>query len=141
MRRLGLLLAVVVLAALGAFAAIAFFNARDDAGVGAPAGDGPGVPVSSLGDVASQAPDTPAGNVVVLYSDPSQRAPLEALAEEIAGPPSDDLEQVGQAVLVRREEAADGVVAIAGDRGVRAASADDPRLRAFIERRLGASAG
>ena len=71
MKRLGLVLAVVVLAALGAFAAIAFFNARDDAGVGTSASDAgaPGVPLSALGDVGTTRIDTPAGNVVILYSD------------------------------------------------------------------------
>jgi hypothetical protein len=140
MRRLGLLLAVVVLAALGAFGAIAFFNARDDAGVGTPAAEGPGVPISQLGELPAQS-DVPAGNVVVLYSDTAQKAALHALAEDIAGPPSSDLEQAGQAVLVRRAAAADGIVAIAGDQGVRVTDPADPNLRAFIEGHLGAAAG
>ena len=135
MRRLGLLLAVVVVAALGAFAAIAFFNARDDAGVSSPPAAGPGVPLSQLGGV--QAPVTKPGNVVVLYSDSDSHAALEALAEDIAGPPSTDLEQAGQAVLVRKAPAADGIVAIAGDRGVRVTDPADPALRAFIEAHLG----
>jgi hypothetical protein len=139
MRRLGLLLAVVVLAALGAFAAIAFFNARDDAGVATPSSTGPGVPLSQLGGV--QAPETQAGNIVLLYSDAASRAPLEALAEDVAGPPSPELEQAGQAVLVRKAAAADGIVAIAGDRGLRVTDAADPALRAFIDAYLGASAG
>jgi hypothetical protein len=135
MRRLGLLLAVVVLAALGAFAAIAFFNARDDAGVATPSATGPGVPLSQLGGV--QAPSTREGNVVLLYSDAASRAPLQALAEDIAGPPSPELEQAGQAVLVRESPAADGIVAIAGDRGLRVSDPADPALRAFIEAYLG----
>jgi hypothetical protein len=137
MRRLGLLLAVVVLAALGAFAAIAFFNARDDAGVATPPSTGPGVPLSQLGGV--EAPRTQAGNVVLLYSDRSMRAPLETLADDIAGPPSPELEQAGQAVLVRRAPAADGIVAIAGDRGLRVTDPADPALRDFIEAHLGAA--
>jgi hypothetical protein len=144
MRRLGLLLAVVVLAAVGAFAAISFFNARDDAGVGAGAGgspsEAPGVPLSQLGGVTAPA-GVPAGNVVVLYSDAAQKAPLDALAEEIAGTPSADLQQAGQAVLVRRDVAARGIVAVAGDRGVRVTDPADPNLRAFIEGNLGAAAG
>jgi hypothetical protein len=137
MRRLGLLLGVIVLAAVGAFAAISFFNARDDAGVGAPAAEAPGVALSQLGGVT--APDVPPGNVVLLYSDDAQRAALEALAEDIAGPASSDLQQAGQAVLVRKDTAAGGIVAVAGDRGVRVASASDPALRQFIEGRLGAA--
>jgi hypothetical protein len=139
MRRLGLLLAVVVLAALGAFAAIAFFNARDDAGVDTPTGSGPGVPLSQLGGV--QAPSTQEGNVVLLYSDDGSRRALEALAEDIAGPPSTEVEQAGQAVLVRKAAAADGIVAIAGDRGLRVTDPADPALRSFIEAHLGAAAG
>ena len=103
MRRLGLLLAVVVLAALGAFGAIAFFNARDDAGVETPTGTSPGVPLSQLSGV--QAPATTAGNVVLLYSDDGSRAALDALAEDIAGPPSPEVEEAGQAVLVRKSAA------------------------------------
>jgi hypothetical protein len=134
-----MILAVVVLAALGAFAAIAFFNARDDAGVGAPASERPGVPLSELGGVT--APQTQAGNVVVLYSDPRLKGALDALAQDIAGRPSTELEQAGQAVIVRHDTSVDGIVAVAGDRGVRAASATDPNLRAFIEGNLGATAG
>jgi hypothetical protein len=143
MKRLGLVLAVVVLAALGAFAAIAFFNARDDAGVGTSASDSgaPGVPLSELGDVGTTRVDTPAGNVVILYSDATQRPQLQALADDIAGPTSPDLEQAGQAVIVRRDGGAGGIVAIAGDQGIRVADPADPNLRAFIEGRLGADAG
>jgi hypothetical protein len=137
MRRLGLVLAVVVLAALCAFGAIAFLNARDDAGVGAPSSEAPGVPLAQLGGVAK--PDTQPGNVVVLYADTAQKAQLDALAEDIAGPPSADLEDAGQAVLVRRDASADGIVAVAGDRGVRVTAPDDPALRAFIEAHLGAA--
>ena len=138
MRRLGLLIAVVVLAALGAFAAIAFFNARDDAGVATPTATGPGVPVSQLGGV--QAPSTQAGNVVLLYSDDASRAQLESLAEDIAGPASPELEQAGLAVLVRKSPAADGIVAVAGDRGLRVTDPADPALRAFVESYLGGGA-
>jgi hypothetical protein len=139
MRRLGLLIAVVVLAALGAFGAIAFFNARDDAGVGAPEGDAPGVAVSELGVTAPAG--VPEGNVVVLFSDAGQKATLDALAEDIAGPPNPELEQAGQAVIVRRDPAADGIVAVAGEQGLRVADPADPSLRAFIEGNVGASAG
>jgi hypothetical protein len=139
MRRLGLLLAVVALAAVCAFGAIAFLNARDDAGVGEPSSDTPGVALSQLGGVT--APSTQSGNVVVLYSDTAQKATLDALAADIAGPPSTELEQAGQAVIVRRQAAANGIVAIAGDRGVRVTDPADPSLRAFIEAHLGAAAG
>jgi hypothetical protein len=136
MRRLGVILGVLVLAAAGAFAAVSFFNARDDAGVGT-ADAGPGVPVAQLGALAGRVPHLPDGNVVVLYADPAQRAPLEALGEQIAGAPSADLEAAGQAVVVRREPEAGGVVAVAGGRALRASGPSDPALRSFVERSLG----
>ena len=139
MRRLGLLIAVVVLAALGAFAAIAFFNARDDAGVSAPTAATPGAPLSELGEAAGQAPDVPEGNVVLLYSDAAAKPQLDALAEDIAGPPSAELEEAGQSVIVREVSAAQGIVAVAGDRGRRVTDPADPQLRAFIEAHLGAA--
>jgi hypothetical protein len=142
-RRLGLVLAVVVLAALGAFAAIAFFNARDDAGVGGvggPASEVPGTPLAELGGVTAPS-GVPAGNIVLLYSDPADKAALDALAQDIAGRPSSELEQAGQAVLVRRDDGANGIVAVAGDRGVRVTDPADPGLRAFIEGNLGAAGG
>lgn len=141
MRRLGLLLAVLVLAALGAFGAIAFFNARDDAGVNTPTSAGPGAPAAQVGGVATQPTGTPAGNVVILYSDAAQRAALVALGEDIAGPPSKDLEDAGQAVLVRRSADADGIVAVANGRAVRVTDPSDASLRAFVEGQLGARAG
>jgi hypothetical protein len=78
---------------------------------------------------------------VVLYSDATQRAQLQALADDIAGPTSPDLEQAGQAVIVRRDGVAGGIVAIAGDQGIRVTDPADPNLRAFVEGRLGADAG
>ncbi len=141
MRRLGLLLAVLVLAALGAFAVIAFLNARDDAGVGTSTSEGPGVALSQLGGVATTPVETSAGNVVVLYSDSAQRAALEALGQDIAGPTTPSLEAAGQAVIIRRNADANGIVAIAGDQGVRVTDPSDANLRAFIEGHLGADAG
>ena len=68
MKRLGLVLAVVVLAALGAFAAIAFFNARDDAGVGTWSCDAVARVVQRSGVVVigSCVFETGGGNVVLL---------------------------------------------------------------------------
>jgi hypothetical protein len=136
MRRLGVILGVLVLAAAGAFAAVSFFNARDDAGVSSTTA-GPGVPLASLGAVAQQVPRLPAGNVVVLYADAAQRAALQSLAEDVAGPPSADLQAAGQAVVVRRDAQAGGIVAVAGDRALRATAPDDPALRTFVETSLG----
>ena len=139
MRRLGLLLAVVVLAALGAFAAIAFFNARDDAGVETPTGTSPRRPAVAAQRRPGPGDDGGQRRPPVLRRRVARRA--EALAEDIAGPPSPELEDAGQAVLVRKAAAAGGIVAIAGDRGLRVTDPGRPALRAFIEARLGAALG
>ncbi len=140
MRRLALGLAALVLAAGAAVAAIAFFTARDDAPVARESG--PGAPVEKLGRAARDAPRTTPGNVQLLHADRADAATLEALAEEVAGPPSPELEAAGQAVLVRRvPDVGHGVLALAGDRGLRTDDPEDPRLRAFVETWLGRAAG
>ncbi len=140
MRRLAVGLAALVLAAAAAVAAVAFFVARDDAPV-APEG-GPGVAVERLGPAARDAPRTRPGNVQLLHADRADAAPLRALAEEVAGPPSAELEAAGQAVLVRRAAAVGhGVLALAGGRGLRTDDPADPRLRAFVEAWLGRAGG
>jgi len=139
-RRLALALAALLLAAGAAVAAVAFFAARDDAPVARD--PGPGVPAERLGPAARDAPRTTPGNVQLLYADRAAAAPLRALAEEVAGPPSPELEAAGQAVLVRRVPAVGhGVLALAGDRGLRTDDPNDPRLRAFVEAWLGRAAG
>jgi hypothetical protein len=139
-KRVGIVLAVVVLAAAGAFGAIAFFNARDDAGVNTQQ-TGPGVPVAQLGPIANEAPKTQAGNVVLLYANRSQRPALDALANDVAGPATPALQAAGQAVIVQHASDAGGVVAIAGKRGLRVATPSDPQLRAFVEAWLGRASG
>ncbi len=140
MRGLALGIAALVLAAVAAVAAIAFFAARDDAPVARDTG--PGVPVARLGPTARDAPATQPGNVQLLHADRADAATLRALAEEVAGPPSPELEAAGQAVLVRRLPAVGhGVLALAGDRGLRTDDPADPRLRAFVEAWLGRAGG
>jgi hypothetical protein len=129
----GIAAATVVLAIAGVIGVIAFFNARDDATVGEQSG-GPG----------QAAPDATArnleqGNVILVYGSPADRAPLKALAEEIAGPPDPDLVHAGQAILVQRRPGTDGVVAEAYKRRLKVTDARDPQLRAFAERWLGDS--
>ena len=78
---------------------------------------------------------------MILYSDAAQRAELQALADDIAGPTSADLEDAGQAVIVRRDGAAAASSPSPATTGSGSTDPADPNLRAFIEGRLGADAG
>jgi len=140
LRRAGLVLAVVVLAAAGAIAAVAFLNARDDAAVTAAPGPGEPLPAGARRYPAERG--LAAGNVIVLHRASAGGTALRALAVEIAGPPSVDLRTAGQAVLVSTVDLDPGppIEARAAGRRQRAARADDPALRAFIEFWLGRGA-
>ncbi len=132
MRR-GLLIAVAALLALAAVVAVlAFFSARDDSTIG----EERSAPGQAAPDAT--APELERGNVVVRFSDPAHADALRALAREF-GPES--LAEAGQAVLVRRDPGAGGVVAEAYRRRLRAAGPDDPALRRFVEHWLGRGAG
>jgi hypothetical protein len=81
------------------------------------------------------------GNVVMVYGPPAPPRDLTALARDIAGGPYDPaLEQAGQAVILARQPATQGVVALAWGHRLRAASASDPALRAFADTWLGRGA-
>jgi hypothetical protein len=124
-------LGAVILAVAGVAAAFAFFSSKDDATVTRSGGPG----------IARPASDTPAvraGNVVLLYREPSQARALRALADDIAGPPNAKLEAAGQAVLVRRDATlAAPIAAVTAARRIDAERADDPALRQFVEYWLG----
>lgn len=143
MRRFAVPLATVVVALAGTLALIAFFQSRDDAGIG------------SEGDSAAAAQDTPgvaapdetderlaAGNVILTYRRKADGAKLRALAEDIAGPPDKTLEEVGQAIIVlaRPNQSAGQVVGHALNRRLVVETADDPQVRSFIEYFLGRAA-
>jgi hypothetical protein len=130
-RRAGLAVAVLVVAAVGVFAVIALLNSRDDATVAG--ADGPGV-----ARVADARPVVAPGNVVLLYSDERLTSALRELADDVGGPATLELERAGQAVVVRRQPGLRvPVVAITTDRRLDARGTDDPRLRAFVEYWLG----
>lgn len=130
-RRAGLTVAVLVVAALGVFAVIALLNSRDDATV--TGSDGPGV-----ARVAGARPVVAPGNVVLLYSDERLTSALRSFALDVGGPATPELERAGQAVVVRRQPGLRvPVVAITTDRRLDARGTDDPRLRAFAEYWLG----
>jgi hypothetical protein len=80
------------------------------------------------------------GNVVLVYGGASAPPALRALQEELAGPYDKALVEAGQLVLLDREPGATGVVALAWRRMLRAPTAQDPQLRAFVEAHLGRGA-
>jgi hypothetical protein len=130
-RRIGVALVALLLAAAGVVAAIAYFNARDDATVSR--SDGPGKPRA-----AGARPAVAAGHVVLLFSDERETTAVRALASDIGGPATPALRKVGQAVIIRRQTGVRSpVVAVTRNRRYDATSTDDPALRGFIEYWLG----
>jgi predicted ribosomally synthesized peptide with SipW-like signal peptide len=134
LQRLAVGLAVLVVAAIGAAAALAYFNSRDDSTV-APAG-GPGTVRA-----AGSAPAVEPGNVLLQFSDERQTAGLRALALDTGGKATPALIAAGQAVIVQRRTGLRvPVIAYTSRRRLQADGHDDPRLRAFVEYWLGRDA-
>ena len=80
------------------------------------------------------------GNVVVTYEGARPPRALETLRAEVAGPFDVELAAAGQAVLLVRHPAADGITALAWARRLRTRDAADPALRDFVEHWLGQGA-
>lgn len=136
MRIAGIVILVVALVALGAFGFSSFVSGRDSASIDT--ASGPGEPRAKARLALGRQADVGVpGNVVLLHARPADAPALQALADEIAGPASAELQAAGQAVIVRRDPRADGIVAVSSTHALRVATADDPRLRAFIEAWLG----
>lgn len=135
MRIAGIAVLVVALVAIGGFALSSFVNGRDSASVDT--GAGPGTPRSEDDALGPQGDVGVPGNVVLLHAAAADGPALQALADDVAGPASPELEQAGQAVLVRRDPQAGGIVAVSSTHVLRSSSADDPQLRAFVEAWLG----
>jgi hypothetical protein len=135
MRKLAGTLLAVAIAVVGVIGLIAFFNGRDESTTG---GEGnqpaPGVQRAAGGTLLEQ------GNVVLRYSDRSFTAALETLASDLGAPDSPELRAAGQAVVLRRDPQAGGVVAEAFEHTLTVATPSDPQLQAFIERWLGQTA-
>jgi hypothetical protein len=141
MRRWLLVLAGALILAVGLVVLVGVFGARDESGVEGGADPTPGTAVTdhcaaAFGDPAL-ARELLRGNVLVAYSDTAQRAALERLRDDLAGPPSAVLEDAGQAVILRRRADLDGISARAWARRVDVRTAADPRLAELIERELG----
>lgn len=138
MRIAGIAVLVVALVAVGGFALASFIGGRDSASVSTDAG--PGSPRGSAEEsLGADADVGEPGNVVLLHTAEADGPALQALAEQISGPASPELEQAGQAVIVRASPDVGGIVALTDTRVLRVSAADDPQLRAFIEARLGTS--
>ena len=135
MKTVGIAVLGVAFVAIGGFAISSFLNGRDDAAVHSSAG--PGEARTAAGDLGAAADVGVPGNIVLLYSAPGDRQALQALAADVGGPASPELEQAGQAVVVRRAPQADGIVAVSATRVLRASSPQDPQVRAFVESWLG----
>jgi len=131
LQRIAVALAVLVVAAIGVGAALAYFNSRDDATV--QPGGGPGAVRA-----AGSGPAVKQGNVLLEFSDERQTAGLRTLALETGGQATPALIAAGQAVIVhRRTGLRVPVIAYTSGRRLEADGHDDPRLRAFIEYWLG----
>lgn len=136
MRIAGIAVLVVALVAIGGFALSSFVTGRDSASIDT--ASGPGEPREEADRPLGREADVGVpGNVVLLYAQPAEEPALQALADEIAGPASAELEAAGQAVIVRRDPQADGILAVSSTHALRASSAEDPQLRAFVEAWLG----
>jgi hypothetical protein len=135
LRRAGVALAVLLLAAAGAVAVSLAINARDDASVERSAGPG-------VARAAGAQPAVVPGNVVLLYSDERLTAALRKLALDTGGPATPAVVAAGQAVVVRRQPGLRvAVVGLTSARRLDARGPDDRRLREFIEYWLGRGAG
>ncbi|UUY02369.1 hypothetical protein LRS13_16895 [Svornostia abyssi] len=136
MRIAAIAVVVVALVAIGGFGLSTFVNGRDSASVST--GSGPGSPRGAAEDALGAAGDVGvAGNVVLLHAAEADGPALRALGDEVAGPASPELEEAGQAVIVRQTPDAEGVIALSDTRVLRADSAADPQIRAFVESSLG----
>lgn len=128
-------LGVTVLVIAAGLGVLTFFGARDDSTLDPQEGPGIARP-------AGQQPVVRTGNVVLLYRDPADRAPLEALQDELSGPPDPALEAAGQAVLVRRSPALSTRVAtLSASHRLDLPAPADPRVRSFAEFWLGRASG
>ncbi len=133
MRRLAGALAIIVLAVAGLFGLLAFFNSRDDSTTGGRTGaPAPGVAAPAAGGALLKG-----GNVVLAFSDPTFASRLKALAGSLGAPDTPELRAAGQAVVLRPDPKAGGVIARAYRHTLTVNTPADPRLQDFIERWLG----
>ena len=136
--RAGLVVAlgVLVLAVAGIGAALAYFNARDDATVSALGGSRR---AARRGRAAGR---LDAATSCCSTATSAQTTALRELAQDIGGAPTPALAAAGQAVIVRRQTGLRvPVVALTSQRRLDATGPDDLNLRAFVEYWLGRAPG
>lgn len=134
-QRLGAVIGVLVLGAVGVVLALAFFSGRDDSTIGS--NDGPGEQRA-----AGAMPEVKPGNVVLLFSDERLTRGLDNLAEQTAGEPTPALLSAGQAVIVRRQTGLRVPVrAVSASHRLDANGPQDAALRTFVEHWLGRATG
>lgn len=141
-RRIGGWLVAFVIGLAAVVALMLFLNARDQAEVDPAARTLPGQAFSQPEQYldARQLRLLRLGDVFLLHG--ARRAPAEltALRDRLSGPPDPVIEEAGQAVIVARAPQVDGVVALGGERILRAADPADPALEQFASQLLGAAA-
>ncbi len=80
------------------------------------------------------------GDVVIMYGTSKPPAGLPALAASIAAPFTPALAAAGQAVILARRAALNGLVGLAWTRAIHVSSVRDPALRSFTQFWLGRGA-
>jgi hypothetical protein len=80
------------------------------------------------------------GNIVLSYADAAAAPALRRLASGLGAPDTPELRAAGQAVVLRRDPRAGGIVARAYRHTLTVSSAADGRLQDFIESWLGQGA-
>jgi Protein of unknown function (DUF3105) len=83
-----------------------------------------------------------AGDVVIVYRDPSLRGALRALQSDLTGPFAAAVAAAGQAIVLARKRAGTGapITAVAWRHSLNTSKPGDPRLREFVEFWLGRGA-
>jgi hypothetical protein len=129
-------IAVLAVAVAGVIALIAFFNSRDSSTTGGAAtAPAPGVAVQPGGGALVRR-----GNIVLSYADAAVAPALRRLASGLGAPDTPALRAAGQAVVLRRDPRASGIVARAYRHTLNVSSPADGRLQDFIESWLGQGA-
>jgi hypothetical protein len=77
------------------------------------------------------------GDVVIVYPSRTPPPALRRLQDDLSGPFAPAVAAVGQSVILTRDPAVGQITALAWRHRLRAASADDPQLRAFADFWLG----
>ena len=131
MRRSAFIAGTVVLVLVGLIALVTFFSGRDDSTIG-------GEPGVAAPRETAQVLER--GNIVLDYGDAAQAGDLRSLAQDLGASADPALVDAGAAVVIRRADGVQGVVARAWKRRLEASGPDDPGLRPFVEYWLGRGA-